>query len=29
MDARRSWIEPTAKALDGVNALLREMQRTS
>ncbi len=29
MDARRSWIEPTPKALDGVNALLREMQRTS
>lgn len=27
MDARRSWIEPTTKALDGVNALLREMQR--
>ena len=29
MDARRSWIEATPKALDGVNALLREMQRTS
>lgn len=29
MDARRSWIEPTPKALDGVGALLREMQRTS
>lgn len=29
MDARRSWIEPTAKALDGVAALLREMQRAS
>lgn len=26
-DARRSWIEPTAKAIDGVGALLREMQR--
>ena len=28
MDARRSWVEPTSKALDGVNALLRDMQRT-
>lgn len=27
MDARRSWMEPTAKAIDGVGALLREMQR--
>lgn len=27
LDARRSWIEPTPKALDGVTALLREMQR--
>ena len=27
MDARRSWIEPTPKALDGVSALLRDMQR--
>lgn len=29
MDARRSWIEPTAKALDGVGALLRDMQRAA
>jgi hypothetical protein len=28
LDARRSWIQPTPKALDGVVALLREMQRT-
>lgn len=26
-DARRCWIEPTPKAIDGVNAMLREMQR--
>lgn len=29
MDARRSWIEPTPKALDGVSALLRELQRAA
>lgn len=29
MDARRSWVQPTAKAIDGVGALLREMQRAS
>ena len=27
MDARRSWIEATPKAIDGVGALLRDMQR--
>jgi len=29
MDARRSWIEPTPKALDGVGAILRDMQRAA
>lgn len=29
MDARRSWIEPTSKALDGVGAILRDMQRAA
>lgn len=29
LDARRSWIEPTPKAVDRVGALLREMQRAA
>ncbi len=29
MDARRSWIEPTPKAIDGVAAILRDMQRAA
>lgn len=29
MDARRSWVEPTVKAVDGVSAILREVQRAT
>lgn len=29
LDARRSWIEPTPKAVDSVGAMLREMQRAA